>query len=82
MRHYTQEKKEMMSHDLIGKSGYITTVIGETRTRVRVTIVGVSKNRYRVRLEQDAIVPRRGSQKAGYMLWLPKVVVRLEVSHE
>jgi hypothetical protein len=67
-----------MSNDLIGKGGYITLDSWAGRHRVQVTIVGVTPKRYRVRLEQDALMPGGRHMKAGDVTLVPRDVVQLE----
>lgn len=67
-----------MSDELIGKVGYIAINSWAGRHRVRVTIVGVTPKRYRVRLEQDALLPGGLHLKAGDVTLVPRDVVQLE----
>jgi hypothetical protein len=71
-----------MSDDLVGKSGYIVLDGWGGERCVKVTIVGVTPKRYRVRLEQDALFPGGLHLKAGDITLVPKEVVQLEASHE
>jgi hypothetical protein len=69
-----------MNEDLIGKGGFITVNSWAGRHRVKVTIVGVTPKRYRVRLEQDALMPGGRHMKAGDVTLVPRDVVQLEAS--